>query len=64
MKIQSGLVWDKVTGKLIGYVDLGDPDTNFAVFEKVELASHVLSYLCVVTALTVSLPWQISVHKE
>ena len=42
MKIQSGLVWDKVTGELIGYVDLGDPDTNFAVFEKVELASHVL----------------------
>ena len=42
MKIQSGLMWDKVTGELIGYVDLGDPDTKFAVFEKVELASHVL----------------------
>ena len=30
MKIQSDLVFDKVTGELIGFIDLGDPDTNYA----------------------------------
>ena len=30
MKIQSNLVFDKVIGELIGFVDLGDPMTNFA----------------------------------
>ena len=30
MKIMSNLVFDKVTGELIGYVDLGDPNVNFA----------------------------------
>ena len=29
MKIQENLVWDKNTGELIGYVDLGDADVNF-----------------------------------
>ena len=43
MKIQAGLVFDKHTGELIGFVDLGDPDINFAVLEKVELATHVLA---------------------
>ena len=42
MKIQAGLVFNKVTGELIGFVDLGDPDVNFAVLEKSELATHVL----------------------
>ena len=42
MKIQAGLVLNKVTGELICFVDLGDPDVNFAVFEKSELATHVL----------------------
>ena len=30
MKIKSNLVFDKHSGELIGFVDLGDPDTNFA----------------------------------
>ena len=42
MKIQAGLVFNKVTGELIGFVDLGDPDVSFAVLEKSELATHVL----------------------
>ena len=29
MKIQSGLVWDKVSGELIGHLDLGDPNLNY-----------------------------------
>ena len=28
IKIQSNLVWDKHTGELIGYVDLGDTELN------------------------------------
>ena len=42
MKIQAGLVWDKNSGELIGYCDLGDPETNFCHLEKVELATHAL----------------------
>ena len=46
MKIQQNLVWDKHTGELIGYVDLGDIDVNYATLEKVdELATHVLVFL-------------------
>ena len=29
MKIQEDLVWDKNTGELIGYVDLGDPELTY-----------------------------------
>lgn len=37
---------DKVTGELIGFTDLGDPNVNFAVLEKAdEIASHVLLFL-------------------
>jgi hypothetical protein len=28
MKIQENLVWDKHTGELIGFIDLGDIDVN------------------------------------
>ena len=43
MKIQENLVWDKHTGELIGYVDLGEPTLNSAVFDNVEtVATHVL----------------------
>ena len=46
MKDQSNLVFDKVTGELIGFVDLGDPDVNFAVLEKAdEIATHALVFL-------------------
>ena len=46
MKIQEDLVWDKYSGELIGFVDLGDIHTNFATLDDVkELATHVLVFL-------------------
>ena len=46
MKIQEDLVWDKHTGELIGYVDLGDEKINYATLLDVkELASHILVFL-------------------
>lgn len=46
MKIMSNLVFDKVTGELIGYIDLGDPDINFGTLKKVdEIATHALVFL-------------------
>ena len=45
MKIQSNLVYDKYSGELIGYVDLGDPDINCTTFVKDdELSTHALVY--------------------
>ncbi len=42
----ANLVLDKTTGELIGFTDLGDPDMNFGVLEKVDaLASHALAFL-------------------
>ena len=46
MKIQEDLVWDKYSGELIGFVDLGDIHTNYATLKNVEeLASHILVFL-------------------
>ncbi|XP_015776465.1 PREDICTED: uncharacterized protein LOC107354492 [Acropora digitifera] len=46
MKIKPNLVFDKITGELIGYVDLGDPDVNFATLEELdEVATHALVFL-------------------
>lgn len=46
MKIQEDLVWDKHSGELIGFVDLGDINTNYATLENVEeLATHILVFL-------------------
>ena len=46
MEIQYGLVWDKHSGDLIGYVDLGDVEVNYATLENTEeIASHVLLFL-------------------
>ena len=46
MKIQDDLVWNKNTGELIGFVDLGDIDLNYATLQKSDnLASHVLVFL-------------------
>ena len=40
MEIQEDLIWDKYTGALIGFVDLGDGDVNAATLDKPnELAS-------------------------
>jgi hypothetical protein len=46
MKIQSNLVFDKYTGDLIGFVDLGDPATNYATLgDEDVMASHALAFL-------------------
>ena len=46
IKIQENLVWDKHTGELIGWVDLGDIELSYATLPKVnEIASHVMVLL-------------------
>ena len=46
MKIQSNLVFDKVSGDLIGFIDLGDPMTNFAnLGDEDSIASRALAFL-------------------
>ena len=46
MKIQSNLIFDKYSGDLIGFIDLGDPMTNFAnLQEEDSMASHALAFL-------------------
>ena len=46
MKIQVDFVWDKHTGELIGFVDLGDTTINYATLSNFqELATHVLIFL-------------------
>ena len=46
MKIQEKLVWDKHTGNLIGFIDLGDIDLHYSALQKTdEIASHVLVFL-------------------
>ena len=46
MKAMANLVLDKITGKLIGSTDLGDPDLNFGVLEKVDdITSYALAFL-------------------
>ena len=45
MKIQSNLVFDKVSGDLVGFVDLGDPMTNDAYAEEDSVATYALAFL-------------------
>ncbi len=45
MKIQSSLVFDKYSGDLTGFIDLGDPMVNFAYVEEETLATHALAFL-------------------
>ncbi len=46
IKIQEDLVWDKHTGDLIGYVDLGNTELYYAALKKTdEIASHALVFL-------------------
>ena len=43
MKIQENLVWSKHTGDLIGFVDPGDVNLNYATLQEPNaIASHVL----------------------
>ena len=45
-KIQEDLVWDKHTGELIGFVDLGDMKLKYATLKNVSvLATHILVFL-------------------
>ena len=45
MKITENLVSDKYSGQLVGYIDLGDPETNHASFiDPDSLATHVLVF--------------------
>ena len=45
MKIQESLVWSKHTGKLIGFVNLGDASLNYAALDKTNtIVSHDLVY--------------------
>ena len=46
MKIKANLIFDKVTGELIGFTDLGNPEVNYCSLEEVDsLASHALVFL-------------------
>ncbi len=46
MKIQSNLVFDKVSGDLVGFIDLGDPMTNFSnLTDEDSIATHALAFL-------------------
>ena len=46
MKIQSGLVFDKHSTNVVGFIDLGDLMTNFACLQDEDtLATHALAFL-------------------
>ena len=46
MKIQEDLVWNKSTGELIGYLDLGDDDINQGILQdEQKLASHIMVFM-------------------
>ena len=46
MKIQEDLVWENNPGELIGFIDLGDEELNFATFKNTsQIATHVLVLL-------------------
>ena len=58
MKIQQNLVYDKYSGDLVEYVDLGDPDLNYASFQNQDdLATPVLVFY--VTGLTSKLKFEL-----
>ena len=45
MKIKENLVYDKYSGQLVGYVDLGDPETNYSSFKDPDsLATQVFVF--------------------
>ena len=46
MKIQWNLVFDKVSGDLVGFISLGDPMTNFSnLTDEDPIATHALAFL-------------------
>ena len=44
MKIQENLVFDKNTERLVGFVDLGDPELNYANFQEEVIAKYALVF--------------------
>ena len=45
IKVQEILVWDRHSGKLIGYADIGDVNTKYAILRKsYEIATHMLAF--------------------
>ena len=46
MKVQEDLVWDKTTGELIGFIDLGDTDLIHATLQNAQqLVTHILVFM-------------------
>ena len=63
MKIQANLVFDKVSGDLVGFIDLGDPMTNFAsLSDEDPIASYALAFL--VRGLCTNLKNIIFLHRK
>ena len=45
IKVRSSLVFNKYTDELIGFIELGDSDTNYSTLSDLDkLASHILVY--------------------
>ena len=44
MKIQEDLVWEKNSWELIGFIDLGDEELNFATFKDTSQIATPLSF--------------------
>ena len=47
MKIRYGLVWDKHSGDLIGYVDLGDVEVNNATLNTEKIFFTYLTFFLI-----------------
>ena len=46
MKIQFNLIFHKVSGELIGFINLGDPMTNYATLQEEDtIVSHALAFV-------------------
>lgn len=46
MKVQEDLVWDKNTGELVGFIDLGNEEINQSVLkENKKLATHIMVFM-------------------
>lgn len=46
MKVQEDLVWDKNSGELIGFIDLGDEEINQSILkDDKKLATHIMVFM-------------------
>ena len=63
IKVRSSLVFNKYTDELIGFIELGDSDTNYSTLSDLDkLASHILVYYVRGFVLTWSLHLHILQH--